>query len=1364
MTFSEFAQLLYPILADGRSVENFTRDLLFGIVNIPTEDGVDKNPISDLTGPAFKAYFRGTNRLSRLAPQINGYIDRVQFEGFFEDASDDAIEQLCKLMKQYCGDVDQWTVKEKIALLFQDVLLGEAVSNKRTKTKGQFCSPHTTNMPRENTSAVQVLQENSREEFSRLQGLLKYKVEPKLVSTMDTDITKYNQILLVGDGGAGKTSFLLDYWGKLLSNDSAETKSIPIYVPLNRFEGNDKSFIHAYIQEQYFKSIDALGFDNWVKSAENCDVILLLDAINEAKNSRELGPEIETLCSLGCKIIITSRYDMEGWGSLENFKRVHLLPLSETIVDDQLKEQNLEISERLRPFLTKPMYLALLLKLGEVAKEVESPGELLLAHHERVQQTFDVDKHGVVYHKIGKIAFDYVLPELAGVIESLRFAVDNKLEAIINSHFEKKGWDCESVLNLLVESGILIAQGYNRALKCDTYIFSHEHYLDFYKAYGIYREMQEGNVPQVLRNKLISNDIAAFLGDLWREYKFENKTDCHSELSPIEAFMQKHLRNTGNQESRIAIRNLVETMKTARRNNITANYSGLDTSLCNFFDCVLSNSLFIGSVVSQNSFTSNGHTDYIHLLAYSPKNNQLLTASCHGESVLVWDTSTGELIDEIPCAEKVLDIDVSLDDQRFLILSENFVTVINFEDPSESYSLQSLDTEGNRQQITFAKFLEDPTRIICATSDGYLKILDALSGFEYTSEPIDNWSNEVFELYALSQNRKILASVRQAGGITIRKTENLSKSIPINPPTTQDTFRIFGVAVFREDYVAIAGWKKFLAFSIERPNTPPITIDNPFSLWGSFVDTNTGISCAVVDGYGFASWDIMQNRLTTIEDVFSADDDTMVCAVGLTISHDKSLIIASDINQKIHFYNTDKNKDTHQFWAGFSSKITSSVSEKELAIGADNYLLRKTWAGKIESLSVDSNQVRRIDFQGQYSIIKGTYVYVNDRRRDLYEVFDMCTGKIVLTLPQDWFSSDTIAYKARDRLILDTPGSIHVRSLVGNMSNSTIEGKTRWIEKNPQNKPAYPQARRNDSFWGRVKQFSHPYVDEDYTQDLDVEVTHTLTPHVPNRDLHTVVANLGIVVGGMLDGSIKTWNLDDGYCKMSLDISDSAIIRVSSIEGTQYVVAQSEDAHVYVIDILAKELLLDWTDENWSLKKAVFVGFFPTLHSNGNTVLSDTNAESILSLSSIKGSLIAYIPKSEYAVHSISRDRTKIAVCNSSLFSGACISVYDVISRTERVVVCDKTFSLGAWMLSESGNTLLISSNVGDVFSVNIETEEVECAWKVINARDIWMCDFSNAIIKGGSHFTDILKLNGAITDNSLGKPTYDAAGLFEFY
>lgn len=1211
------------------------------------------------------------------------------------------------------------------------------------------------------------LRKKSCEKLSQQKRLLKYEIIPQLVSKPDIDLSEHDYNLLVAEGGAGKTSFLLDHWEQLLDSNATETKELPIYVPLNRFEGNDEFFIRNYIKKHYFSSQHDLEFDNWLNSAKDCNIILLLDAINEAKNSHELGAEIKELCALGCKIILTSRYDMEGWGSLENFKRVHLLPLSETIVDEQLKEQKLEVSERLRPFLTKPMYLALLLRVGEGTKGVESPGELFYAHHTWIKQTFSIDNHGIVYNDIGKTAFEDVLPQLATTVDSIRFK-SAEVKPIIDRHFKDEGWDHREVLGLFVDAGILTKER-------QTYFFTHEHYLDFYRAYDMYSEMTDGGIPQTLGTGLVSSAVAAFLGDLFGEYRFEAKTDCSSEMSPIEAFMQQYLRNTGHQGSRIAIKNLVETMKISRNNHVTANYSGLDTSLCNFYDCSLPHSLFRGSTLSQNSFLSNGHTDYIDLLAYSPKHERLFTSVRHEKAVLVWNTSTGERADEMWFEKGVLDIDISLDERRFLVQTNNFIQVMNITDLSESHSIKCFDKEGNQQSIAFAKFL-DSNRILCVTRDGYIKILRTSDGFEYTAIKIKDWANNASELYAMSQNRNILASVREAGNITIRKLDNLSEPIVICPQKKQDTLYISRIAICREDYVVIAGHNRLLAYSIPAPTAPPIIQEPLNPLWTSFVDTNAGIVCSggVMSNCGCLEWDIANNKLTHIQDGFN-DESSFLWVSGITASPDRNVVIAADSKRKIHFFDLAKKQNIHHLWAGFTPQHALTIPNEELTLVSGNYILRETWAGKIELLDTENEQVQRIDYAENTGIIKGTYLFVEDNNHCFYSVLDLCTGEQILHIPIGSFSQRTIVFKTKDNLILDNPGRLQIWSLSSDSPAVVIEGKGRWIEKNPENKSSFTPKRRN-SFWDHVKQFTGPYDDFDSC--------NMLVAPVPERDVHIVIADLGVVVGGMLDGSVKVWNLTDGSCKMTIKVSSSAIIRISAIEGTRYAVIQTEDAGIYVIDLLAKECLLEyvgdyrqyiidtltntqlpaWTDEHYIFDIAIFIGFFPMPHPENSTSLTIESRAPIISLNSSKGTLFVYLPERSNTAYSISSDRTKFALRKDSFRSGSCITVYDLLAKTEVVCTCDKSFSLASFAFNEAGNALVISSEAGDVYVINLKSKEIDLAWRTTNARDILMCDFSNAIIKGDHHFTDVLKLNGAITDTPLEKLTYDATGLFKFY
>lgn len=485
---------------------------------------------------------------------------------------------------------------------------------------------------------IEIAIKNSREMLSRLR---KYKINKKYVPALDCEIdTQFT--LLIGDGGSGKTSWLFDYWEELLEpleKTPADSAALPIYVPLNRFDGNTDSFIKNYILKNYLCFLSDCEPGKWKEIAKEYNVVLLLDAINEAKNATKLGVEIEDLCDLGFGIVLASRYDMEGWSSLEGFKRVQLLPLSDAIVDNSLKEHQLDVSERLRPLLKKPMFLALLLGIGAEAKSVQSPGELFWAHHNWLLRAFAIDKHGSTYHEIGEIAFNCVLPELATVVGSLRF--DGKdVKSVVDNCLANEGWAYRDVLNLFVDAGILVKEGYNRSSRSYTYIFSHEHYLDFYKAYGIYLEMQDGNIPHMLGSGVITNIVSEFLGDLLHEYRFESEDGP----SHIENWLQEHVAGRRDDEARLVCRNLIETMKISRDGCLEGCcFDDLDLSLCDFYRASIPFSSFVNAYVTKDAFVSSGHNDFITTMLATPDGTQLITGSDDG-LIKIWDATTGKIV------------------------------------------------------------------------------------------------------------------------------------------------------------------------------------------------------------------------------------------------------------------------------------------------------------------------------------------------------------------------------------------------------------------------------------------------------------------------------------------------------------------------------------------------------------------------------------------------------------------------------------------------------------------------------------------------------------------------------------------------
>ena len=81
MVFSNFAQVLYSVLAEGRSFAQFTRNLF---LNITDYSDSEENPIEDAEDGTLKAYYTGKNGISRFAKKINSHLDTQKFEMYLE--------------------------------------------------------------------------------------------------------------------------------------------------------------------------------------------------------------------------------------------------------------------------------------------------------------------------------------------------------------------------------------------------------------------------------------------------------------------------------------------------------------------------------------------------------------------------------------------------------------------------------------------------------------------------------------------------------------------------------------------------------------------------------------------------------------------------------------------------------------------------------------------------------------------------------------------------------------------------------------------------------------------------------------------------------------------------------------------------------------------------------------------------------------------------------------------------------------------------------------------------------------------------------------------------------------------------------
>ncbi len=143
MRFTEFVNLLHPVIGAGNSTHAFAKTLFDSIV---TEEGQDV--LDELSESTYKAYFNGNTEITKLAKKISAYIEPEEFVDYIGQFSDAAIQSLCDSFQEYLVDINLHNASEKLAGLFS-LIIKEAAS---TKKKG---TPRGT--PEESPSANQEL-------------------------------------------------------------------------------------------------------------------------------------------------------------------------------------------------------------------------------------------------------------------------------------------------------------------------------------------------------------------------------------------------------------------------------------------------------------------------------------------------------------------------------------------------------------------------------------------------------------------------------------------------------------------------------------------------------------------------------------------------------------------------------------------------------------------------------------------------------------------------------------------------------------------------------------------------------------------------------------------------------------------------------------------------------------------------------------------------------------------------------------------------------------------------------------------------------------------------------------------------------
>lgn len=130
MTFSEFANILYPFCGNGDKTATFVVTLTDNIMEVPQNPKDEKkaingeyNPISELEESTQKQLFSGKRKLSQKnASIILGHLDKGKFEDYINEFAPDTLNSLCDKLGELGVKETSLTVGKWCADIFEQVI------------------------------------------------------------------------------------------------------------------------------------------------------------------------------------------------------------------------------------------------------------------------------------------------------------------------------------------------------------------------------------------------------------------------------------------------------------------------------------------------------------------------------------------------------------------------------------------------------------------------------------------------------------------------------------------------------------------------------------------------------------------------------------------------------------------------------------------------------------------------------------------------------------------------------------------------------------------------------------------------------------------------------------------------------------------------------------------------------------------------------------------------------------------------------------------------------------------------------------------------------------------------------------------